>query len=158
MSLEHSPTRRRGPSPFSVADPSLTINEFCAAEKVSRALLYNLWKRGKGPRYFYAGNSRRISHEARQQWRREREAEAVDARSACAAESTETSASVGRFDQAEQAHPERTQPAGSAIHLEGETDAAEMIRAGLRERCTATTRVIKGSSHFSCPSDKSEAD
>jgi hypothetical protein len=49
MSIEHSPTRRRGPSPFSVADPSLNIDEFCAAEKFSRALLYKLWKEGKGP-------------------------------------------------------------------------------------------------------------
>ena len=59
------------------ADASLTIAEFCAAEKVSRSKLYLLWAEGKGPRWFNIGTNRRISHEARQEWRREREAEAA---------------------------------------------------------------------------------
>jgi predicted DNA-binding transcriptional regulator AlpA len=58
-------------------DRSLTINQFCEAEQVSRAMLYKLWKQGKGPRWFNVGNSRRISHEARAQWRRQLEAEAT---------------------------------------------------------------------------------
>jgi hypothetical protein len=86
MSVDDSP-RRHGPSPLSVADPSLNIDGFCVGENISRASLYNLWKRGKGPRYFYVGNSRRISHEARQQWRRDREAEAAEHEVACVANS-----------------------------------------------------------------------
>jgi hypothetical protein len=58
------------------ADPSLTIDEFCAAENVCRSKLYQLWKQGRGPRFFLIGNRRRISHEARVEWRRELEREA----------------------------------------------------------------------------------
>jgi hypothetical protein len=57
-----------------VTDESLTINEFCAAEKLSRSMLYRAWKEGWGPHYFLVGTHRRISHEARIEWRREREA------------------------------------------------------------------------------------
>ncbi len=57
-------------------DASLTINEFCAAEKMSRARLYIDWSAGRGPRYFLNGSRRRISAEARTEWRRGREAEA----------------------------------------------------------------------------------
>ena len=58
-----------------MTDPSLTINEFCAAERISRAKLYTLWAEGKGPRWFSIGTHRRISHEARVEWRRGLEAE-----------------------------------------------------------------------------------
>ena len=58
------------------ADQSYTIAEFCQAERMSRAMLYKLWAQGKGPRFFYVGNSRRISHEARIEWRQRLEAEA----------------------------------------------------------------------------------
>jgi hypothetical protein len=57
-------------------DPSYTVNEFCAAERISRAMLYKIWDQGKGPRFFYIGNSRRISHQARLEWRERLEAEA----------------------------------------------------------------------------------
>jgi excisionase family DNA binding protein len=57
-------------------DQSLTINQFCEAENLSRTTLYKLWREGRGPRWFLIGTSRRISAEARQRWRREREAEA----------------------------------------------------------------------------------
>ena len=62
----------------SVTDPSLTVNEFCAAEKIGRTRLYQDWKQGKGPRFFYNGTRRRISAEARQEWRRKREQDAAD--------------------------------------------------------------------------------
>ena len=55
---------------------SLTINEFCAAEKISRSQLYEDWQNGIGPDYFLVGSHRRISHDARERWRRQREAEA----------------------------------------------------------------------------------
>ena len=60
----------------SVTDQSLTVNEFCAAEKIGRTRLYQDWKQGKGPRFFYNGTRRRISEEARKEWRRQREHEA----------------------------------------------------------------------------------
>lgn len=60
-------------------DASLTIAEFCAAEKVSRAKLYLLWAERKGPRTFNIGTKRLISAEARQEWRHAREAESVAA-------------------------------------------------------------------------------
>jgi hypothetical protein len=60
------------------ADQSYTIAEFCAAERISRALLYKLWEAGKGPRCFYINTSRRISHQARTEWRERLEAEAAD--------------------------------------------------------------------------------
>jgi hypothetical protein len=56
-----------------VPDPSLTVDEFCAAEKVSRSQLYKDWNRGTGPRFYYNGTRRIISAEARREWRRERE-------------------------------------------------------------------------------------
>jgi len=64
-------------SPTLITDPSLTIQEFCAAEKVSRPMIYALWKAGKGPRYYYVGTHRRISAEARREWRQRLEAEAT---------------------------------------------------------------------------------
>jgi excisionase family DNA binding protein len=57
-------------------DQTLTINQFCEAENLSRTTLYKLWREGRGPRWFLIGSSRRISAEARARWRHEREAEA----------------------------------------------------------------------------------
>lgn len=68
-------------------NPSLKINEFCAAERISRSQLYIEWQRGTGPDYFLVGSHRRISEEARQRWRQAREAEAKAARAHQAAES-----------------------------------------------------------------------
>jgi hypothetical protein len=60
-----------------ITDPSLTINEFCRAERMSRQTLYTLWKLGKGPRYHRVGADRRISAAARREWREQLEAEAA---------------------------------------------------------------------------------
>jgi hypothetical protein len=57
-----------------VTDESYTVDEFCAVEKISRGFLYKLWKEGKGPRSHRIGAARRISHEARTDWRRGLEA------------------------------------------------------------------------------------
>ena len=59
------------------SDNSLTILEFCRAEKVCRATFYNLKKAGKGPRLMKVGSHYRISPQARADWRRAREAEAA---------------------------------------------------------------------------------
>jgi hypothetical protein len=63
--------------PAMTSDKSYTVNEFCTAERLSRGMLYKLWEAGKGPRFFYIGNSRRISHQARIEWRERLEGEAA---------------------------------------------------------------------------------
>lgn len=59
-----------------LSEESLTISEFCAAEKLSRSLLYRSWREGWGPRFHLVGTHRRISPEARREWRQAREAAA----------------------------------------------------------------------------------
>ena len=56
-------------------DPTYTIDDFCAVEHISRSQLYKAWQEGRGPRFYWWGNSRRITSEARREWQREREAE-----------------------------------------------------------------------------------
>jgi hypothetical protein len=51
-----------------------TVAEFCVAERISRAMLYKLWSQDQGPRYYMVGTVRRISHEARIEWQKSREA------------------------------------------------------------------------------------
>jgi hypothetical protein len=55
-------------------DQSYTVNEFCAAERISRAMLYKLWNEGNGPRFYQVGTHRRISHQARIEWQQAMEA------------------------------------------------------------------------------------
>ena len=62
-------------STFTPHEPSYTVDEFCAAERVSRVKLYEFWKQGKGPRYYMNGRCRRITHQARLTWQRQRESE-----------------------------------------------------------------------------------
>jgi hypothetical protein len=57
--------------------PSYTIDEFCKAERISRAMYYKLSRMGKAPRSFNVGTAIRISPEARRAWRAEREAETL---------------------------------------------------------------------------------
>lgn len=67
------------------ADPSHTIPEFCAAEKISRGFYYELRKLGKAPREMrHADGCVRISPEARRDWRRDREAETAESQHAAA--------------------------------------------------------------------------
>ena len=37
---------------FGVPDASLTIDEFCQAEKISRSMLYRAWSEGWGPKFY----------------------------------------------------------------------------------------------------------
>jgi hypothetical protein len=57
-------------------DDSHNVDGFCRAEHISRSMLYDFWRRGKGPRFYMAGNTRRITATARREWQIEREAEA----------------------------------------------------------------------------------
>jgi hypothetical protein len=52
----------------------LTIAEFCASEKISRSMFYKMLKMGAGPRVMQVGTHKRISPEARADWRRQCEA------------------------------------------------------------------------------------
>lgn len=56
------------------------INEFCDRNgELSRAFLYVLWKRGKGPRYMQVGKRRLITEEAEADWQKDMEREATKA-------------------------------------------------------------------------------
>jgi hypothetical protein len=63
-------------SNFVPFEPSYTVDEFCTAERISRVSLYEMWKQGKGPRFYFNGRCRRITHAARMDWQREMEARA----------------------------------------------------------------------------------
>jgi hypothetical protein len=56
------------------AEHSFTVDELCTVDRLSRVTLYKLWNEGRGPRFFRAGNRRRVSPEARREWHRELEA------------------------------------------------------------------------------------
>jgi hypothetical protein len=81
MSLQHSPSRSRTGG----TGHSYTPSEFCELEHISRAQLYKLWKRGIGPRFYFAGTRnthRRITEQARQDFHREAEARAAESQAA----------------------------------------------------------------------------
>ncbi len=75
MSEEHS--LARASATFDRLDASLTIDEFCKAEKISRSMLYRAWAEGWGPKLYRVGVTRRITYRARLEWQREREAAAA---------------------------------------------------------------------------------
>jgi predicted DNA-binding transcriptional regulator AlpA len=60
-------------------DETFTINEFCAAEKISRGFFYKLQSQGKAPQTYPIGSSRRISRDSYAAWRAAREAESANA-------------------------------------------------------------------------------
>jgi len=68
MSMSELPTR---------ADASFTVDGFCQAENISRGKLYEFWRKGCGPRFYWNGAHRRITQAARLDWQREREAAAT---------------------------------------------------------------------------------
>ena len=69
MSLEHSPARAQNAA---INDPSYTVDEFCAAERMSRSMLYKAWAEGWGPDFYCVGVTRRITHRGRLEWQRHR--------------------------------------------------------------------------------------
>jgi hypothetical protein len=77
VSSEHSPTRAAKRAGTEVSDPSLTVDQFCRAENISRSMLYRAWTEGWGPKFYRVGVTRRITHRARLEWQREREADAA---------------------------------------------------------------------------------
>jgi hypothetical protein len=79
VSLEHSPARTAKRASAEVNDPSLTVDQFCRAENISRSMLYRAWAEGWGPRFYKVGVTRRITHRARLEWQHERETAATAA-------------------------------------------------------------------------------
>jgi hypothetical protein len=57
---------------------SFTINEWCAARKISRAMWYELKKKKKTPRTHSAGVKQLISPQADADWIAERERETLE--------------------------------------------------------------------------------
>ena len=53
-----------------IGDQSYTVDEFCAAERMSRGKLYEAWRKGRGPRFYWNGTHRRIT-QARLDWQRQ---------------------------------------------------------------------------------------
>ena len=79
MSLERSPARTAKRASAEVNDPSLTVDQFCRAENISRSMLYRAWAEGWGPKFYKVGVTRRITHRARLKWQHEREIAATAA-------------------------------------------------------------------------------
>jgi hypothetical protein len=77
VSSEHTAARDRKMANAAINDPSYTVAEFCAAERISRSMLYKAWAEGWGPNFYRVGVTRRITHRARLEWQRQREAEAA---------------------------------------------------------------------------------
>jgi hypothetical protein len=75
--LEHRPARTAKPASAEVKDPSLTVDQFCRAENISRSMLYRAWAEGWGPKFYKVGVTRRITYSSRLEWQREREAAAA---------------------------------------------------------------------------------
>jgi hypothetical protein len=55
--------------------PASTIAQFCADYQVSRTLLYELWKEGRGPVFFKVGRKTLISSHAAADWVKRMESE-----------------------------------------------------------------------------------
>jgi len=57
-------------------EPSYTVDEFCAAERISKTNLYEDWKQKQGPRFYFNGIRRIIPHSARLEYQQRKMAEA----------------------------------------------------------------------------------
>lgn len=59
-------------------DPTYSPSDFAKAEGIGKTRLYEMWRHGEGPRFYWNGKCRRITHRARLDWQREREAAAQE--------------------------------------------------------------------------------
>ncbi len=53
---------------------AMTVAEWCAARRISRAMLYKLLRQGLGPTTYLVGNRRFVSHDADVAWQAAQEA------------------------------------------------------------------------------------
>jgi len=70
--------------PIAPFEPSYTVDEFCIAERIGKVRLYEEWKDGVGPRFYWNGNRRIIPHSARLEYQ-QRKMAAAEAQSGEAA-------------------------------------------------------------------------
>lgn len=49
---------------------AFTVAEFCAAYRIGRTKLYEMWKAGLGPLFYYVGSRRFIAADAAVVWQR----------------------------------------------------------------------------------------
>jgi len=56
------------------AKKASSVDEFCAAHGISRAMFYKILKEGTGPRVMRVGSRMLVSEEASADWRRQMEA------------------------------------------------------------------------------------
>lgn len=68
-------SERESSSAHPLDPPAYSVPEFCKAHDISRGYLYDLWKNGRGPRYFKLGRRTIVSGEAAAEWRRRMEEE-----------------------------------------------------------------------------------
>jgi len=65
--------------PIPPFEPSYSVDEFCIAERIGKVRLYEEWKDGVGPRYYWNGNRRIIPHSARLEYQQRKMAVAESA-------------------------------------------------------------------------------
>jgi predicted DNA-binding transcriptional regulator AlpA len=70
MSLEQSSQGEHAVGNRGTERAAYTVSEFCAAHRISRSTLYELWAAGAGPRFILVGSKRIITVEAAADWRR----------------------------------------------------------------------------------------
>jgi predicted DNA-binding transcriptional regulator AlpA len=87
-------------------DRSLTIEEFCLLENISKPTYYQMRKRGIGPAEMRVLNCVRISYAARMEWQREREKR-----------------NAPGYQEAASKHRERSARATAARHAPGPVEA-----------------------------------
>jgi hypothetical protein len=71
MSLEHSPGRQRRRQRRARTDVEpvvYSVRRFCDSHEISRTHLYEQWRKGIGPRFYWQGDEKRITAEAAAEW------------------------------------------------------------------------------------------
>jgi predicted DNA-binding transcriptional regulator AlpA len=54
---------------------AMTLEEWCAARRISRGMFYKLRRQGRAPRTYTVGTRRFVSNEADQAWQAEQESQ-----------------------------------------------------------------------------------
>jgi predicted DNA-binding transcriptional regulator AlpA len=56
---------------------AMTVEEWCAARRLSRAMFYKLLRTGRAPVTYLVGSRRFVSHEADAEWQRAQESQSA---------------------------------------------------------------------------------
>ena len=57
------------PKDHPMSSDLFSVSQFCVRELMSRGFLYSEWAKGQGPAFFYRGNRRYITDDARREYR-----------------------------------------------------------------------------------------